>query len=77
MESIRQSLDVNLKSTFQQIDRHNEGFLRAFALRDYLADCGFFATDKELLGLLSRFDPECKARISFEQFQEMLTPKLH
>ena len=66
MEAIRQSLHLNLKATFRQLDRHNEGCVRAYALRDFLADCGFFATDKELMGLLSRFDPESRARITFD-----------
>ena len=43
-------------------------------MRDFLANNGFYATDKELQGLVCRFDPDNRSRICLQQFVETLTP---
>lgn len=42
--------------------------MRSAEIRDFLAANGFYATDRELTGLLNLFDPENRSRISMDQF---------
>ena len=58
------------------LDLDCDDFIRWGEARDFLANNGFYATDKELQGLICRFDPDNRSRICFEQFVEALTPLL-
>ena len=46
----------NLRSAFKHLDREQKGAVTVADMRDALADHGFFATDKELLLLMNKFD---------------------
>lgn len=65
-----------MRAAFSLIDRDADGFIRNCELRDFLADHGFYATERELAGLMVRMDMDKDNRISFVEFQEQFTPKL-
>jgi len=41
-----------------------------------LADHGFFATERELNSIMSKFDKDRDSKIAFSEFVEELSPKL-
>jgi len=67
---------LNLKNAFNFIDTDGDDFIRCKELRDFLASNGFYATDRELAGLLCRFDPDNRSRICLEHFIKELSPVL-
>ena len=66
----------SLRDAFEHLDRDRDGFVRACDLREILADNGFYATERELAGLVHRLDQDRDNRISFQEFAGQLTPKL-
>jgi Ca2+-binding EF-hand superfamily protein len=60
IENLRQQLAARpyftIRGAFEYIDRDGDGFIRACELRDMLADNGFYATERELTGLVHRLD---------------------
>jgi Ca2+-binding EF-hand superfamily protein len=45
-------------------------------LREFLANNGFFATERELQGLIQKCDKTGDGRISFNEFVDEFSPKL-
>jgi Ca2+-binding EF-hand superfamily protein len=41
-----------------------------------LANHGFFATERELISILNKFDKDRDQRISFSEFIDELSPKI-
>lgn len=58
----------NLRDGFAYCDKDGDGFLRPNELREVLADNGFYATERELAGLMHRLDADKDNRISFTEF---------
>lgn len=58
--------NLDLKRVFTNLDQDNDDFVRKQELRDFLANNGFYATERELQGLVFRFDPDNKSRIGME-----------
>lgn len=48
----------------------------AVDIRDMLADHSFFATERELNSIMSKFDRDRDSKIAFSEFVEELSPKL-
>lgn len=80
MENFRAQLEsrpyFSARGAFEHIDRDGDGFIRGCELRDMLADNGFYATERELAGLVHRLDQDKDNRISFCEFSEQLAPRL-
>lgn len=57
---------------FSLIDSDGDDYIRSVELRDFFAQAGFYASDRELQGLLNRFDGEKTHRVSFDQFRKGL-----
>ena len=81
IEAIRQQAEacghqINLRRVFGHLDTDRDDFVRKQELRDFLANNGFYATERELQGLVFRFDPDNKSRISVEQFTDGFRPVL-
>lgn len=67
----------SVRGAFNYLDGDGDGFLRQSELREALADNGFYATERELAGLMHRLDWDKDNRVSFAEFAEQFTPKLH
>ena len=50
--SLRNRPYFNIKHAFSYIDGNIDGFLALEDLREYLANNGFFSTERELIGLM-------------------------
>ena len=58
------------------MDINNNGSLSLLELRDFLANNGFFATERELQGIIQKCDKTADGRISFNEFVDEFSPKL-
>lgn len=80
MELLREQITkrpyLDFRAAFRFIDKDADEFLRSWELRDFLADSGFYATERELQGLMYRFDHINNGRVTQEKFMEAFTPKL-
>ena len=74
--SLRERPYFNIKSAFQQMDRTNKGYLGVEELREFLGENGFYATERELIGLVNKASRTGDQRISFNEFVDEFSPKL-
>lgn len=58
------------------MDRAHVGSLGTDEFRAFLSDNGFFATERELYGLIAKADKTGDARVSFKEFVDEFSPKL-
>lgn len=58
------------------MDRECSGFLKLEDLREFLANNGFFATERELQTIMAKCDKNEDGRISFAEFIDEFSPKL-
>ncbi len=68
-------LDYSLRDAFVFLDKQGDGFLTQKGIRDILSDHGYYATERELMSLFSKFDKDKDGLVSFAEFVEELTPK--
>ena len=66
----------NLKQAFTFIDRNGIGNITLEDLREYLGNNGFFATERELQGIIQKCDKNGDGRINFNEFVDEFQPKL-
>lgn len=66
----------NLGDAFDFCSRSKPGVILAGDLRDILAEQGFYTTERELQGLMTRLDRDRDAFISRRDFMDELAPKL-
>lgn len=65
------------KAAFAELDLDENGYITLDELRIALQACGKYATERELLGLLSRYDRDKDGKISYADFIQEVTPKAH
>ena len=53
-----------LRRAFQLLDYSSRGFLTASDFRDLLSNSGFYATDRELAGLMYRLDQDQDSKVT-------------
>ena len=75
-ERITKRVYFNMHDAFDFVNRSGSKTLAAIELRDFMAENGFYATDREMRGLIMRLDRDGDGLISFRDFMEELTPKL-
>jgi Ca2+-binding EF-hand superfamily protein len=66
----------NLKAAFSYLDRSGQGQVSLDDLREFLSNNGFFATERELQGVMIKCDKNGNGRISFNEFIDEFQPKL-
>ena len=80
MESLRSRLHarqyLNFRDIFEMCARSRTGLILASDLREVLAEHGFYATERELQGLMYRLDRDGDQCVSFQDFMDELQPKL-
>lgn len=58
------------------MDRDCDGQLDIDDIREFLANTGFYATERELQGIMSKVDKSNNGLISFAEFVDEFSPKL-
>jgi len=74
--ALRQRPYFNIKAAFAFMDRSNYGSIGIDDLRDFLANNGYYATERELICLISKADRTGDGRITFNEFVDEFQPKL-
>ena len=79
-ENLRQNLRsrpyFNLKQAFAFMDTDLDGFLQIEDFREFLGNFGFYATERELQGIIHKCDKNVNGRITFAEFVDEFQPKL-
>jgi Ca2+-binding EF-hand superfamily protein len=65
-----------MQNAFKHVDRNHDGFITSCDARDFMADNGFYATDREIRGFMHRLDRDGDGRICFREFVDELKPRL-
>jgi Ca2+-binding EF-hand superfamily protein len=66
----------NLKQCFAYLDGDMDGYIELNDLREFLANNGFYATERELQGVLHKCDKNQIGRVTFAEFVDEFQPKL-
>lgn len=74
--SLRKRPYFNIKHAFSYMDTDCDGYLALEDVREFLANNGFFATERELAGIVQKCDKIGDGRISFSEFVDEFAPKL-
>jgi len=78
-ETLRKRLsrrpDFNIHEAFLAIDKDNNGYIQRTEIRKILADNGVYASEKDLMMIIQRFDRNNDGRISYSEFMEEIVPK--
>ena len=65
-----------LKEAFSYADVNKDGYVSSEDIRNMLAEHGFFATERELVSIMKKFDRDGDSKISYGEFIEEMTPKI-
>lgn len=65
----------NLRSAFKYIDRDSNGAITHLDLRDSLVSHGFYATEKEIQLIMSKFDKFSDNKVTMTDFIDEMAPK--
>ena len=72
---LRQRPYFNIKQAFSFMDTDLDGLIGLEDFREFLANNGFYATERELQGIMHKINPN-HARITFSEFVDEFQPKL-
>ena len=65
---------LNTVAAFEVLDRQGKGYIYVSDFRGFLQCHGHFLTEKELAGLMGRYDRDKDGKVKFKEFAEELTP---
>ena len=81
MEALRLRLknrpNFLMRNAFDYLAKTRPSTISQVDMRDQLAHNGFFATERELMGLMYRLDRDRDGYVCYQYFAEELNPKLH
>jgi Ca2+-binding EF-hand superfamily protein len=71
-EALKYQINKNfcLREAFNFLDIEAQGFITTSDFRERLANAGFFATERELKGLMYRFDRDKDGRVTLRDFKD-------
>jgi Ca2+-binding EF-hand superfamily protein len=72
---IAKRANFSLEQAFSYADKNKDGVITSNEVRDILAEHGFFATEKELLFIMAKFDKDRDQKISYSEFIQEMTPR--
>jgi hypothetical protein len=75
-EALAKRIYMDFHCAFLLIDTDRDDYISPAELRDFLANQGFYASDRELQGLFNRLDTEKTGRISYDHFRRGLMQNL-
>jgi len=64
-----------LYDAFQTCDFDQNGYITVNEIKEKLTDHGFYASEKDLVGLMNKFDKNRDGRITYSEFVEEVAPK--
>jgi len=78
-EDLRQKIArrpfFNIYEAFKTLDKNDNGFIDISEFRELLVDHGVYASSKELMNLIKRYDKNQDGKVSYYDFVQELTPK--
>jgi len=78
-ESQRQNLSrrpyFSIHDAFKTLDSNNDGYITMEEFREILDDYGIFATQRDVLNLMKRYDKGHRGKISYSDFVQETAPK--
>lgn len=78
-EAIRQKLNrrplFDQYEGFKALDKDSNGYIRGYEFKELLNDHGYFASQKEITGLIERYDKNQDGKVSYSEFTSEITPK--
>jgi len=78
-ESIRQKLNrrplFDQYEGFKALDKDQNGYIRGYEFKELLNEHGYFASQKEINGLIERYDRNQDGKVSYSEFTNEMTPK--
>ena len=66
---LKSKFTMDLRIAFALLDTDKDEFVNAVDLRDFFAKYGFYATEREITGLMLRFSKTCI--FNYEQFKQV------
>ncbi|CAL8272994.1 unnamed protein product [Lota lota] len=70
------SLLVELREAFEEFDKDKDGFISCKDLGNLMRTMGYMPTEMELIELGQNINMNLGGRVDFEDFVELMTPKL-
>ena len=64
--------DYSSLAAYRSIDRYNDGRINTFNLGAWLRNCGYFASEIELLAIVRRMDTNGDAQLDYTEFSEFI-----
>jgi len=78
-EALRQKLNrrplFNVYEAFKALDKNDIGFFTESEFKDLLMDHGIYASNKDILNLVDRFDKNQDGKVTYSEFVSEITPK--
>jgi len=78
-EGLRQKLNrrplFNVYEAFKALDKNDTGAFTIDEFKELLLDNGIYATSKDLLNLVQRFDKNQDGKVTYAEFVQEITPK--
>jgi len=65
----------NVYEAFKALDKNDIGSFSIEEFRDLLLDHGIYATSKDLLNLVQKFDKNQDGKVTYSEFVQEMTPK--
>ena len=65
----------NLRTAFKYCDKDANGAITSVDMKDVLSEHGFFATEKELILIMNKFDKFSDSKITMTDFIDELMPR--
>jgi Ca2+-binding EF-hand superfamily protein len=78
-EALRQKLNrrplFNVYEAFKALDKNDMGFFSLDEFKELLMDHGIYASSKDLLNLVQRYDKNQDGKVTYSDFVQEITPK--
>ncbi len=68
--------NFSYKEAYDYLDKNRDGTVDGRDLKEMLSEHCFYATDREIISIMQKFDRDGDERINFNEFIEEITPKL-
>jgi len=65
----------NIYEAFKALDKNDLGYLSIGEFKELLSDHGIYATSKEAIALVEKFDKNQDGKVTYSEFVQEMTPK--
>ena len=74
-EAIRVRTTITPYAAFEALDRRAKGYLTVDDFRHFLLHAGVTPTERDMLGLMSRYDRDSDSKVTYSEFLQEITPR--